>query len=360
MLLPYLHYTPQIAAPFQLAPTAAIAGRVTAGPGLVMLGRATLRADGEAIRIGRNAFFAERATVHIVDGVLPAELGDDATVGRYALVHACTLGDGVVVGDAAVVMDGAVVGARVLIAPGALVPPRKRLDGGALYAGSPAVRVRDVGLAELAAAAQAIRNGADLPLVRNADLPALDNRAYAPAGFAGDGLAPQGGRAPRFTKAWSAPTALVAGDVALAADAGIYFACAVVAGGAAITIGAATNVQDNAILVTDRARGDLVIGSGVTIGHNVRVGAGAIGDDALIGMGATLADGVVVEAGACVGGRSLVLPGTVVRSGWIWAGRPAKAFREIRPDERQGFARAAEVYVRYTRAYRAADFRAAE
>jgi len=358
MLLPYLHYAPRIAAPFELAPTAAIAGRVTAGPGLVLLGRATLRADGEAITIGRNAFFAERATVYIVDGVLPAVLGDDATVGRYALVHACTLGDGVVVGDAAVVMDGAVVGSRALIAPGALVPPRKRLEGGALYAGSPAVRVRDVGEAELAAAAQAIRAGVDLPLVRDADLPPLDNRAYAPPGFEGDGRAPLAGRAPRFTQAWSAPTALVAGDVALAADAGVYFGCVVAAGGAAVTIGAATNVQDNAILVTDSARGDLVIGSGVTIGHNVRIGAGTIGDDALIGMGATLGDGVVVEAGACVGGRSLVLPGTVVRSGWIWAGRPAKAFREIRPEERQGFARAAEVYVRYTRDYRAADERA--
>jgi carbonic anhydrase/acetyltransferase-like protein (isoleucine patch superfamily) len=355
MLLRYLDYAPSLAPPFDLAPSAAVAGRVTVGPGLVMLGRATLRADGEAIRIGRNAFFAERSTVHIVDAVLPAVIGDDATVGRYALVHACTLGDGVVVGDAAVVMDGAVVGSRALIAPGTLVPPRKTLDGGAMYAGSPAVRVRDIGEAELAAAARAIRAGADAPLVRDGDLPALDNDAYAPAGSRGDGTVAQAGHAPRLARAWSAPTALVAGDVALADDAGIYFACAVVAGGAAITIGAATNVQDNAILVTDRARGDLVIGSGVTIGHNVRMGAGSIGDDALIGMGAQLGDGVTVEAGACVGGRALVAPGTVVRSGWIWAGRPARAFREIRADERQGFARAAEVYVRYTRAYRAAE-----
>ena len=149
-----------------------------------------------------------------------------------------------------------------------------------------------------------------------------------------------------------APTALVAGDVAVADDAGIYFACAVVAGGAHIAIGAGTNVQDNAILVTDDSRGALSIGSGVTIGHNVRMGAGTIGDDALIGMGAELGDGVVVEAGACVGGRSWVGPGTIVKAGWIWAGRPARAFRVIRPDERAGFARAGEVYVRYTRAYR--------
>ena len=193
MLLPYLTYTPTLVPPFDLAPSAAVVGRVTAGPGLVMRGYATLRADGEAIRIGAHAFFAERATVHIVDAVLPAIIGDDATVGRYALVHACTLGDGVVVGAAAVVMDGADVGSRSLIAPGALVAPRKRLPGGGLYAGSPAVRVRDVGTAELAAAAASIRS--DAP-VADATLPALTNRAYAPPGAAGDGRFAIGGRLP--------------------------------------------------------------------------------------------------------------------------------------------------------------------
>ncbi|HEY5862368.1 MAG TPA: hypothetical protein VIX61_04720 [Casimicrobiaceae bacterium] len=349
MLLPYLHYAPALQPPFELAATAAVAGRVSAGPGLVLRDCATLRADGEEIRIGAGVFFAERSTVHIVDGRLPAVIGDRVTVGRYALVHACTLGDGVVVGDAAVVMDGAKVGSAALIAPGALVAPRKQLDGGALYAGNPAVRVRDIAPDELAMAANAIRDGsAGAPLVRESDLPPLDNRAYEPPAGSAGALARAGANA----KAFVAATAAVHGDVALGDDAGIYFACAVVAGGAMITIGEGTNVQDNALLVTDAARGDLAIGRRVTIGHNVRTGAGAIGDDALIGMGAQLGDGVIVEAGACVGGRALVLPGTVVKSGWIWAGRPARAFREIRPDDRAGFARAAEVYVRYTRAYR--------
>jgi carbonic anhydrase/acetyltransferase-like protein (isoleucine patch superfamily) len=207
------------------------------------------------------------------------------------------------------------------------------------------LRVRDISRAELAAAARAIREGATLPLVRDDDLPPLDNRPYEAA------VSPP--MPPSNPKAFVAATTTLHGDVALADDAGIYFACAVVAGGALISIGEGTNVQDNALLVTDAARGDLAIGRAVTIGHNVRIGAGSIGDDALIGMGAQLGDGVVVEAGACVGGRALVLPGTVVKSGWIWAGRPAKAFREIRPQDRAGFARAAEVYVNYTRNYRA-------
>jgi carbonic anhydrase/acetyltransferase-like protein (isoleucine patch superfamily) len=86
MLLPYLHYAPALQPPFDLAATAAVAGRVSAGPGLVLRDCATLRADGEAIRIGAGVFFAERSTVHIVDGRLPAVIGDRVTVaGRRSM-----------------------------------------------------------------------------------------------------------------------------------------------------------------------------------------------------------------------------------------------------------------------------------
>jgi len=42
----------------------------------------------------------------------------------------------------------------------------------------------------------------------------------------------------------------------------------------------------------------------------------------------------------------------VVKAGWIWAGRPAFAFREIKSDEREAFAQAAQIYVAYGAAYR--------
>ena len=50
--------------------------------------------------------------------------------------------------------------------------------------------------------------------------------------------------------------------------------------------------------------------------------------------------------------RALVAPGTVVKAGWIWAGRPAFAFRAIKPQEREAFAEAAQIYVGYGAAYR--------
>ena len=353
MRIRYLEFVPSVAGPTDCAPTAAIVGRTVTGPGLVMRSYATLRADGEWVRVGANAYFGERATVHIADGALAADIGDDVTVGRFALVHACTVEACVVVGDAAIVMDGAHVGAGALITAGSLVPPRKRLPGGWIYDGFPATPVRAIGPDELAVAAAAVRRRLPSALVTSNDLPPLDMESYAPAGGVEAAARQADRRIPRVGAAYVAPTALLAGDVAVADDASVYFGCALVAGDGRIAIGARTNVQDNSLLVTDAARGPLVLGADVTIGHNVRMGAATIGDHALIGMGSQVGDGVVVEEGGCIGARALVEPRAVIRAGWIWAGRPARAFRAIKPDERDNFAQAAAIYVGYGAAYRA-------
>jgi carbonic anhydrase/acetyltransferase-like protein (isoleucine patch superfamily) len=354
MLIPYLDFVPSVAAPMECAATAAIVGRTVAGPGLVLRSYATLRADGDWVRIGANAYFGERATVHIADAALPALIGDDVTVGRFALVHACTVEHRVVVGDAAIVMDDARVGAGALIMAGSLVPPRKRLAGGWIYEGNPATPVREIGSGELAAAALAIRRGTPSTLVTATDLPSLDMGACPAPGEIDVASRHAGSHAPRVAGAFIAATAVLAGDVAIADDASVYFGCALIAGDGRIAVGPRTNVQDNSLLVTDASRGPLALGSDVTIGHNVRLGAALIGDHALIGMGSQVGDGVIVEAGGCIGARAWVEPGTVVEAGWIWAGRPALAFRAIKPQEREAFAQAAKIYVGYGAAYRRA------
>ncbi len=347
MLLPYLDYRPALTPPFDIAPSAAVIGRTVAGPGLVLRAYATIRGDGEWIRIGANAVFGARATVHIADGHIPTIIGDDVTVGRYALVHACTLGDGVVVADAATVMDGASVGPRALIAPGALVPPRKQLEGGFVYAGNPAQPVRAIAADELAARAAAMRRGRPTVATRERDLPPLTMAPYLPAASGRGPLHAFAGRAPQLARALAAPTSALVGDVRLADDAGVFFGCALAAGGARIVIGERSNIQDNSILVTDDARGDLVVGARVTFGHNVRMGSGVVEDDALVGMSAKVGDGVRVERGGVIAAGAIVEPGTVVRAGWIWAGRPAREFRELRPAEREGFDEIIAIYAAY-------------
>jgi carbonic anhydrase/acetyltransferase-like protein (isoleucine patch superfamily) len=191
-----------------------------------------------------------------------------------------------------------------------------------------------------------IRAGTKSVLTTAADLPALE---ILPHGSAPHNVR---GHAPRIGLAYIAPTAVLAGDVSVADDASVFFGCVVIADGARVSIGPRANVQDNSLLVTGSGRGDLVVGADVTIGHNVRMGAALIAENALIGMGSQLADGVVVEPGGCIGARAWVEAGTVVKAGWIWAGRPARAFRQVKPDERDGFAEGVAVYVGYATAYR--------
>jgi gamma-carbonic anhydrase len=342
MRVSYLEFEPALAEPARIAQTAVVAGRTTVGPGLVLDEHATLRADGEAIRIGIDGYFGRRATVHIAEDVYPAIMGDGVTVGRYGLVHACTLGDGVVVGDAATVMDGAVVGAHALIMPGSVVPPRKMLAGGIIYAGSPAAPVRAIARDELDRYRAALRNGDPIDPGTRPDLPPL----LQPVPLSG------AAELARHSASFIAPTAALAGRIEMAQDTGIFFACVVDAGDARITLGARTNVQDNSFLITDKRRGDLIIGDDVTIGHNVRMGSGTVGDRALIGMSAIVGDHVIVEPGACVGAGAHVESGTRVPTGWIYAGRPARPFRELKPGEREGFADIIAIYAHYSAVYR--------
>lgn len=351
-ILDYLQYKPDLGADAQVAERGAVIGRSRVGARASFGDYATVRADGENIRIGANAWFGEHATVHIADQVLGAVVGDDVTVARYGLVHACTLGDGVVIGESSVVMDGASVGAHALIAADSVVPPRKNLPGGFVYAGHPAKAMREIVRDELAGCARALRSGDAPAELASAHLPAWPAVVQALPQHSGGPLHALHGRSPRIARAYVAPTAIVAGDVELADDASIFFGCAVCAGDGRIVIGPRTNVQDNSILATDRQRGDLVLGTGVTIGHNVQLGSGTIADDALIGMGSRVGDHIVVEQGACIGAGAWVEPGTVVPAGWIWAGRPARAFRELKPAERAEFARARDIYVGYSSDYR--------
>jgi len=347
----YLAHRVTLGADPELAPGAAVVGRLTAGDALVLRPFATLRADGETITVGERAFFGERASVHIVDGIIPTTVGDDVTVGRFGLVHACAVGDGCVVGEAAAVLDGASVGPHAVIAADSVVTPRKALPGGWLYAGSPAKPVREVTREETARLAASVRTGRPVPLLTAASLPPLGMSTFLPTG-AGEGpFYAWQDRTPARERAYVAPTAVLVGDVTLAQDAGVYFGCALVARDARIVVGERTNIQDNSVLETDASRGPLVIGAGVTVGHNVRLGAATIADDALVGMASRVSDGVVVERGGCIAAGAWVEAGTRVRAGWIYAGRPARAFRAVTPAERAQFDRGRDVYVGYGIAY---------
>ena len=349
-IMQYKGVTPQIGAGAQLFPWAAAIGRLRAGGRLTLRPFATLRADGEDIDVGEDCWFGARSTVHISDLELPARVGNRVTVGRYAIVHACTVGDSCVIGDAAVIMDDAVVGHGAVIAAGALVPPRRRLEPGWLYSGSPAKPVRRIEQEELEQLRQQLIKGAKNPLVCSTELPPLQAEHSVPGARGEAPLYELQGRSPEIhADAYVAPTAMLAGRVFLEKDASVWFGTVLIGSTADIRIGERTNIQDNCII--DAERGAVTFGNDVTLGHNVRMRAALVEDECLIGMGSIIGEGTVVKRGGCVAACAVVSPGTVVKAGYIWAGRPAREFRPLKPEEREFFRRGKEAYIRYTHTY---------
>lgn len=342
IVLPYLAHQPKIGAGISAHGSSAVIGRTILGADCCLAELTLLRADGEDVHVGADCWFGEASTVHIADQVFPAVIGSRVTVGRYGLVHACTVADDCIIGEHAAVMDGSVVGPGAVIAAHSIVPPRKHLEGGWLYAGAPARPVERVTAGLLAQLHRAIR-GAE----RNNAPHVFAEMRVAPLRHA-----PGGGIGhPRGDGIYVAPTAALAGRVHLAPRSSVWFGVEIDAGEATVDIGEETNVQDNSRLYGGKPGEDIRIGPRVLIGHNVRIASSTIEADAIIGMGASLAAGTIVRAGGCVAAGSITEPGTVVASGEVWSGRPARAARALSDRNRDEFSRAIEVYVEYARNY---------
>ena len=85
----------------------------------------------------RGANVQDNVVVH-VDADHPTIVGEDATIGHGAVLEACTIERGAVVGMNAVVMNGATVGEEAMVAAGAIVPEGMRIPSRHLAAGVPA------------------------------------------------------------------------------------------------------------------------------------------------------------------------------------------------------------------------------
>ena len=112
--------------------------------------------------------------------------------------------------------------------------------------------------------------------------------------------------APRIdAAAWVAPTAVVIGDVRLAAGASLWPAAVARGDVCPIVVGEGSNVQDGAVLHGDPGQ-PVTIGADVTIGHRAVVHGATLEDGCLIGIGAIVLNGVTVGAGALVAAGSVV------------------------------------------------------
>jgi gamma-carbonic anhydrase len=305
LILDYHGASPSFAAPLAYAGAgSAVLGRVTLGRNAWLGALSVIRADGHFVRAGDDLRLGARSTLHISHDIFPCILGDRVIIGENACVHACTVGSDVIVGDDVVILDGAVVEDNVVFEAGATVFPGKKVAGGFLYAGSPAMPVR-----QLAAGEAAERRAG---IVRNSG-----GEVAGPARTAAaDGP-------DIHASVFIAGTASVRGRLVAAEGSSVWYSNQFDAGPFAITIGPRTNVQDNTVIRCATPQG-VTLGSDTTVGHNVMIHDSVIGNETLIGIGSTVAQGTVIGDRVLLAAAAVTSPGQVLESGWLYAGSPAR------------------------------------
>lgn len=144
-------HLPKVGKRVYIDATAVVAGSVTLGDDVSIWPHVAARGDVNTIEIGARTNIQDNSVLHVThdgpytpDGGIPLVIGEDVTVGHRCILHACTIGNRVLVGMGAIVMDAAVVEDDVLIGAGTLVPPNKRLERGWLYRGNPMQKAREL------------------------------------------------------------------------------------------------------------------------------------------------------------------------------------------------------------------------
>jgi len=149
VLRSYMGKSPRLGARVFIAETAAVIGDVVLGDDVSILYAAVVRGDCCHVRIGDRSNVQDNCTLHVTRDTGPLVLEEEVTLGHNAVVHACTIRRGALVGMNATVLDDADVGASALVAAGAVVLPGTKIPPRTLWAGNPAKMKRELTDAEV-------------------------------------------------------------------------------------------------------------------------------------------------------------------------------------------------------------------
>jgi carbonic anhydrase/acetyltransferase-like protein (isoleucine patch superfamily) len=156
VLRPYKGISPKIGNNVYIDPFSSLIGDVELADDVSIWPMCVLRGDVNFIKVGKRTNIQDGSVLHVarkgeasIDGY-SLNIGEDVTVGHKAMLHACVIGDRVLIGMGAIVLDNVLIEDDVILGAGALVPPNKTLASGFLYVGSPAKAARPLTDKELA------------------------------------------------------------------------------------------------------------------------------------------------------------------------------------------------------------------
>jgi carbonic anhydrase/acetyltransferase-like protein (isoleucine patch superfamily) len=145
---PYKGILPKIAASAYIDEQAAVIGDVVIGADSSIWPMCSLRGDVNYVRVGQRTNIQDGTTLHGtheyagLPGGWPVIVGDDVTIGHQSLIHGCTIESRCLIGMGSAILDGAILRAGVFLGAGSLVTEGKELEGGYLWIGRPAKRMR--------------------------------------------------------------------------------------------------------------------------------------------------------------------------------------------------------------------------
>src|SRR5262249_41649565 len=134
---------PVIPASCYIAEEAIVIGAVTLGERVTILPGAAVRGDNDPIVIGDDSNVQDHAVLH-TDLGCPLTIGKGVSIGHQVMLHGCTIGDGSLIGIAAVVLNSSMIGKDCLVGAGAVVTENKPFPDRSVIFGSPAKAVREV------------------------------------------------------------------------------------------------------------------------------------------------------------------------------------------------------------------------
>ena len=152
----YRGLTPRIETSTYVDSQATVIGDVEIGADSSVWPQCVVRGDVNRIRIGARTNIQDATIIHVTHAHAGEPeghatlIGDDVTIGHRVIVHGCTIEHRCLIGMGSILLDGAVLRRNVLLGAGSLVTEGKELEGGYLWMGRPAKRVRRLTDSELA------------------------------------------------------------------------------------------------------------------------------------------------------------------------------------------------------------------
>ena len=143
--------------------------------------------------------------------------------------------------------------------------------------------------------------------------------------------------------AYIAPTAVLIGDVHIAAGASVWFGAVLRGDEAPITVGEGANIQDN-VVIHCAENLPTIIESNATVGHSAQLEGCVVEQGALVGMGATMLQRSRLGKGSMLAAGAVLQEGEHIPPGQMAAGVPAKIKKALDGSSQRWVATSAQHY----------------